>query len=87
VINGLNFLMEFFNSNQKEIVRIAADVLNWELPMLLTQSELDQMKVIASAAITHSHDVLNIKSSRLIIKPNVKISDLAKFNRQMNSLR
>jgi len=75
--------MEFYKSKEEELTRFAAEVLTWELPLEMTQDKLDQVKSLASAAITHTHDVLKIKLNRIVIKPRISINDLARFNRQV----
>ncbi|CAM3958620.1 hypothetical protein SAMN06265348_104219 [Pedobacter westerhofensis] len=74
--------MEFYNSNQKEVLKFAEEILKWELPRTLSQADLDHIKLIANSAITHSHDVMNVKLHRIVIKPKISIADLAKFNRR-----
>jgi hypothetical protein len=78
--------MDFFDNSQKEVTKIAAELLKWELPLTLTQSDLDKIRVIANSAITHSHDVLNMNIARIVIKPKISIDDIARFNKQKKSL-
>ena len=75
--------MKFYRGKEEELIRTAAEVLTWELPLEMTQDKLDQVKSLANSAITHTHDVLNSKLNRIVIKPRISIDDLARFNRQV----
>lgn len=77
--------MEFYNSNQKNVLKFAEEILKWELPRVLSQADLDQIRLIANSAITHTHDVMNVKLHSVVIKPKISIADLAKFNRRAKS--
>lgn len=67
-----------------EVVKLASEILKWELPVVITSEKLQIIKAIAGIAITQTHNQLKDPFKRLdrvVIKPKVSISDLAKLNR------
>ena len=73
-----------------EVLNFAAQILKWNLPMQMTEEKLAKIKIVAGSAITQTHNQLNESVrplSKIMIKPKISISDLAKLNQQLKTAR
>lgn len=68
-----------------EVLKIAGEILQWKSPMLMTVGRLNKVKLIASSAITQTHDHLNQNDLlstkyRRLIKAKATIAQIVKYN-------
>lgn len=69
-----------------EVLKMASEILQWNLPMDMTAEKLDKVKQIVGAVLTQTHDHLQDPDPLIIInkkvdKPRASISAIADFNK------
>ena len=69
-----------------EVLKIASEILQWDLPMVMTAEKLDKVKLMVGAALTQTHDHLRDPDPLILIskkagKQKASINEIAGYNK------
>jgi len=71
-----------------QVLKIATEILTWNLPLTITEERLIKIQQIAGAALTQTHDHLKHadRRNKVTSKPRVTINEIARFNAYKKAL-
>jgi len=72
-----------------QVLKIATEILTWNLPLTMTADQLIKIQQIAGAALTQTHDHLknaDRRMNKITSKPRITINEIARFNAYKKAL-